>query len=96
MPVKVLNFKRDEVVKFFQEEFHDEASETMAEAAVMDLVRRGIISSGKAAELLGVSRWDMPDLMNKHKVPAFELLPGETMEDHLAHGREVFKRLRKE
>ena len=94
--MKTLNFKHEEVVKFFQDEFHEQASETMAEAAVMDLVRRGIISSGKAAELLGVNRWDMPDLMTRHKVPAFELLPGETMEEHLAQGREVFKQLRGE
>jgi predicted HTH domain antitoxin len=33
------------------------------EALLLDLVRRGKISKGKAAELLGVSLWDLPGLI---------------------------------
>jgi len=30
---------------------------------VFDLVRRGKISKGRAAELLGISLWDLPELL---------------------------------
>lgn len=94
--MRTTKFQREEVVDFFRKQFKDQAEAEMAEAAVLDLVRRGVISSGKAAELLGVSRWAMPDIMNRHKIPAFDLLPGETMEEHLAKGQQAFIKLREE
>lgn len=39
---------------------------------VLSLLRRGKISRGKAAELLGVSMWEMLDLMYEAGIPATE------------------------
>ncbi len=38
-----------------------EPSETVKECVVLELYRRGVISSGKAAELLGMTRWEFRD-----------------------------------
>ena len=48
----------------------DSVSDLLTQSAVMELVRRRRISAGKAAELLGVSRWDLPDLFRAYQVPA--------------------------
>jgi predicted HTH domain antitoxin len=37
---------------------------------VLDLLREGQISQGKAAELLGINRYEMLDLMARHKIPS--------------------------
>lgn len=47
------------------------------EALVMDLLRRHVISQGRAAELLGVNRWDLYDVMGRYQVPAIDLQPEE-------------------
>jgi predicted HTH domain antitoxin len=39
------------------------------QALVLDLLRAGEISQGKAAELLGLTRWDVIDLMGAHAIP---------------------------
>jgi predicted HTH domain antitoxin len=41
------------------------------EAFVFDLVRRGKISKGKAAELLDISLWDLPDIIAQYQIPWF-------------------------
>jgi predicted HTH domain antitoxin len=38
------------------------------EALVLDLLRQARISQGKAAELLGLSRWDLLELMVQHRI----------------------------
>ena len=38
------------------------------EALVLDLLRQARVSQGKAAELLGISRWDLLELMVEHRV----------------------------
>jgi predicted HTH domain antitoxin len=40
------------------------------QALVLDLLRRAEISQGKAAELLGITRWDILDLMALHEIPS--------------------------
>ena len=40
------------------------------EALVLDLLRDGRISQGQAARLLGITRWDVLDLMAQHGVPS--------------------------
>jgi len=50
------------------------------EAAVMELLRKGKISQGKAAELLQLSRNDLVDLMAKYAIPVFEATPEELKE----------------
>ena len=37
---------------------------------LLDLLRHGTISQGQVARLLGITRWDVLDLMAKHGVPS--------------------------
>ncbi len=43
----------------------------------MEFVREQRLSQGKAAELLGVSRYEMFDLMTKYHVPVIDLTSEE-------------------
>jgi predicted HTH domain antitoxin len=43
------------------------------EALVMELLREHRLSQGKAAEILGISRHDLFDLMTNHRVPIIDL-----------------------
>ena len=43
------------------------------QGVVMDLLRAGQLSQGKAAELLHVDRWKLVDIMNEHDVPFFNV-----------------------
>jgi len=52
------------------------------EAAVMELLRKGKISQGKAAELLDINRHDLLELMAMHNIPVFEATPEELKEGH--------------
>lgn len=45
------------------------AEKHLIEAAVLELVREGILSSGRAAELLGMTRHEFLALMSKRGVP---------------------------
>ena len=59
----------DELIKLLGSE--EEIGREAKQALVMNLVRRGEISRGKAAELLGMSVWDMPELFLKYEIPWF-------------------------
>jgi len=43
------------------------------QALVLDALARHQVSAGKAAELLGVSLWDLHELMAAHNVPTADL-----------------------
>ena len=45
-----------------------EALAKRQEAMVLELLRNATISAGKAAELLGISRWDIMNLMAQHGI----------------------------
>jgi predicted HTH domain antitoxin len=49
--------------------------------ALLRLVQDGEISSGKAAEILGVPRVDFWRLMYEHRIPFFDLTEEEFLED---------------
>ena len=51
------------------------------QAFVFDLVRRGKISKGKAAELLGISLWELPELIAQYQIPWFSYSPEELEKD---------------
>lgn len=51
----------------------------MTQALVAQLLRRQVISSGKASELLGISRWDMPALLSQYEISAAEFRPEEDL-----------------
>ena len=48
------------------------AEQKAREAFVMELLRQGDISAGRAAELLGVDRWQLGELMSAHRVSPFD------------------------
>jgi predicted HTH domain antitoxin len=64
----------DAAVKNLRDE---EIEAKMKEAFYMALLREHQISQGKAAELLGIDRHELFDLMNKYRIPAIDLTPAE-------------------
>ncbi len=60
----------DEIVKILGSV--DAATKEAKEALVLDLVRRGKISRGKAAELLELRLWDLPYLLAQYRLPWFD------------------------
>src|SRR5215470_1578219 len=51
------------------------------EALTMELLREHEISQGKAAELLGIDRHTLFDLMTKYQVPVIDMTPEELAEE---------------
>jgi predicted HTH domain antitoxin len=47
------------------------------EALVMELLREHHVSQGKAAEILGIGRHELFDLMTKYQVPVIDLTEEE-------------------
>jgi predicted HTH domain antitoxin len=64
----------DEVATQLREE---EMALKAKEALVMELLREHHVSQGKAAEILGISRHEMFDLMTKYQVPVIDLTAEE-------------------
>lgn len=48
----------------------DSAPAAAKRAIVLELLREGRISQGKASEILGISRWAMMDLIAEHEIPS--------------------------
>ncbi len=46
--------------------------EEAKEALVFNLVRKRVISRSKAAELLGMSLWDLPQVLARYDIPWFD------------------------
>ena len=47
------------------------------EALAMELVRLGRLSEARAAELLGLNRWELLDTMTRYRVPVIRMSPDE-------------------
>ena len=58
-----------------------EVSEKAKEALIMELLREHYISQGKAAEILGVIRHELFDLMTRYRVLAIDLTSEELKEE---------------
>lgn len=56
----------EEVVELYGEE---ELKSFVRKLSVLGLVKKGKLSSGKAAEILGMTRWDFMELMSDYDVP---------------------------
>jgi predicted HTH domain antitoxin len=69
----------DEIINLLGSE--DAVRKEAREAFAFDLVRRGKISKGKAAELLGISLWDLPELIAQYQIPWFSYSPEELEKD---------------
>jgi predicted HTH domain antitoxin len=52
-------------------------AEAARELIVLELYRRGTISSGKAAELLSMSRWEFVRYASRVGIPFFEMTDDE-------------------
>lgn len=50
-----------------------EVLEKLKEVMVLELLKRGEISQGKAAEVLEISRYDLFDMMEKHDIPVIDM-----------------------
>lgn len=64
----------DEVIANLRDE---DLATKAKEALVMELLRDHHISQGKAAEILGISRGELFNLMTKYLVPVVDLTPEE-------------------
>jgi predicted HTH domain antitoxin len=51
----------------------EEIERKVKEALVMGLLREHRLSQGKAAEILGIGRHELFDLMTNHRVPVIDL-----------------------
>lgn len=56
------------------------AREDLRKLSVVEAVRRHFVSRGQAADLLGVSLWDIDEILAEHNVPTLELTPEELIE----------------
>jgi len=53
----------------------------MYETAVVKWFDEGLVSQGKASELLGLSRGEFFDLLSRHKVSPIQMTPEELAEE---------------
>jgi predicted HTH domain antitoxin len=62
-----------------------EAEVKAREAFVLSLLRQGQISAGRAAEVLGIDRWGLGDLMSAYGISPFdETITREELEREVA------------
>ena len=57
--------------------FDQPLAHAIRELAVLELYRRGAISSGKAADLLDMSRWELVRYASRLGIPFFDMTPDE-------------------
>lgn len=62
------------------------------EMLVLELLREASISQGRAAELLGLSRWQIIDLMAERQIPSGPRTPEEVREEFASIRRYVQER----
>jgi hypothetical protein len=59
----------------------DEAAAFAHRSLVLELLRDAHISQGTAARLLGITRWEIIDLMGKHHIPSGPATPEELAQE---------------
>ena len=59
----------------------DEAKRGAKVALILDLVRRGKLSRAKAAELLQMPLWGLPELLAQYRIPWFDYPPEDLQRD---------------
>lgn len=64
-----LELEVPEEVKQIEKEFQMAAQESLLEAAALRLYEKGEISSGYAAAMLGMTRWEFIQLLGKRGIP---------------------------
>ena len=68
-----------------------QAAACLKRLALIELFRRGEVSSGYAAEVLGISRWDFILLLGDHGVPYVDMT-AEELEADVEQARAAFQR----
>jgi predicted HTH domain antitoxin len=63
----------DDELAVLLEQIQQPLEKATREAAVLELYRRGIVSSGKAAELLGMQRFHFVRFADKLGIPFFRM-----------------------
>ena len=66
-----------------------DAERKAKEAFVLELLRHGDISAGRAAKLLNISRWDLSDLMSAAGISPFAELTPEALDAEVAAALKV-------
>lgn len=61
------------------------------ELVALELFRQERISTGKAAELLGISKWEFIQLLAQHDIPYFTESPNELAAE-VAMAQSIYKR----
>jgi hypothetical protein len=64
-----------------------EAERRAREAYVMTLLRHADISAGLAAQLLGIDRWQLSDLMDLYEISPFPTQTREELEEEIAQAK---------
>lgn len=64
----------EEVVDLYGEE---ELKSSIRKWSVLELAKNGKISSGKSAEILGMTKWDFMELMSEYDIPMVNFSPEE-------------------
>ncbi len=63
------------------------------EAFILELLRQGDISAGRAARLLNISRWDLSELMYEAGISPFDdSLTAETLDDEVKSALKDFNK----
>lgn len=58
-----------------------QAQSQAKEAVVFSLVRQGLISTGKAGDILGVNAWDLQDLIMEYQISMGPVGPEEIQQE---------------
>ena len=70
-----------------------DAERKAREAFVLELLRQGDISAGKAARLLNVSRWDLSELMYEARISPFDdSIAAETLDTEVKSALKDFNK----
>ncbi|MEK6582983.1 MAG: UPF0175 family protein [Nitrospirota bacterium] len=81
MPLKKIELLfPSEVLDMLSTTYQDNA-DVIKEAAVLELYREGKISSGKAAEMLGMDRFEFIKYAGKKGIPFIRITPEELQEE---------------
>lgn len=81
MSLEVNRPKFQRISEFFEQTYADKAEDVFLQSAVLEQVRTGALSSGRAAKLLGLDRWQFSELLAEHDVPSTDLTPEELESD---------------
>ena len=75
--MNTVNLELGEALVVLLHQLNQPVQQAVRELIVLELYRRGTISSGKAAELLGMSRWEFIHHASQLGIPYFAMTADE-------------------